>query len=63
MWGQAAAKAGSIDTAKVGDALRGGTFDTVIGPLSFDAKGDLKNPEYVFYIWKDGKYAEDKSKM
>ncbi len=63
VWGQAAAKAGSIDTAKVGDALRGGTFDTVIGPLSFDAKGDLKNPEYVFYIWKDGKYAEDKSKM
>ncbi|MGQ3071414.1 MAG: branched-chain amino acid ABC transporter substrate-binding protein [Ferrovibrionaceae bacterium] len=63
VWGQAVAKAGSIDTAKVGDALRGGTFDTVIGPLSFDAKGDLKNPEYVFYIWKDGKYAEDKSKM
>ncbi len=63
VWGQAATKAGSVDTAKVGDALRGGTFDTVIGPLSFDAKGDLKNPEYVFYIWKDGKYAEDKSKM
>ncbi len=63
VWGQAVAKAGSIDTVKVGDALRGGTFETVIGPLSFDAKGDLKNPEYVFYIWKDGKYAEDKSKM
>lgn len=63
VWGQAAAKAGTTDTTKVAEALRGGSFDTVLGSLSFDAKGDLKDPEYVFYVWKDGKYAQDKSKM
>ena len=27
------------------------------GPLEFDAKGDIKNPVYNLYIWKDGKSA------
>lgn len=57
-WAQAAAKAGSAAMPKVADALRGQTFDTVLGPLSFDAKGDVKAPKYVLYVWKDGKYAE-----
>jgi branched-chain amino acid transport system substrate-binding protein len=30
----------------------------VIGKLTYDNKGDLTAPNYVFYIWKDGKYAE-----
>jgi branched-chain amino acid transport system substrate-binding protein len=24
----------------------------VIGELSFDAKGDVRNPAYVMYVWK-----------
>jgi len=31
-------------------------FDTVLGELSFDKKGDVTLPGYVWYIWKDGKY-------
>jgi branched-chain amino acid transport system substrate-binding protein len=58
VWAQAAEAAGSTDTDKVAAKLRGGTFDTVIGKLTFDDKGDVLNPEYVWYIWKDGKYAE-----
>ena len=36
--------------------LGGGTFKTVLGDVSFDAKGDVKLPGYVFYEWKNGKY-------
>jgi branched-chain amino acid transport system substrate-binding protein len=38
--------------------MHGKSFDTVIGKLTYDNKGDLTAPNYVFYIWKDGKYAE-----
>ena len=39
-------------------ALREGGYETVLGSLSFDEKGDVKNPEYVMYVWKDGQYGE-----
>ena len=54
----AAAKAGSTDPEAVAQALRENTFDTVLGTLAFDEKGDVKNPEYVMYVWKDGQYGE-----
>ena len=58
VWAQAATKAGTTDSAKVADALRGQTWDTVIGKLGFDAKGDLTSATYVWYVFKDGKYSE-----
>jgi branched-chain amino acid transport system substrate-binding protein len=58
VWAQAVAKAGTTDAAKVADTLRGGQWDTVIGKLGFDAKGDLTAATYVWYIFKDGKYSE-----
>jgi branched-chain amino acid transport system substrate-binding protein len=36
----------------------GMTFNTVIGSLTFDKKGDVVNPAFVFYAWKDGNYTE-----
>lgn len=54
---QAAEKAGSADIGKILPVLQGGTkFDTVLGDLSFDKKGDVTLPGYVFYVWKNGKY-------
>jgi branched-chain amino acid transport system substrate-binding protein len=54
-----AEKARSLDPKKVAEAIHSGdTFDTVLGPLSYDAKGDRKDADYVVYIWKkaaDGK--------
>lgn len=42
----------SLDPKKVAEAVRSGrSFDTVIGPLSFDKKGDLTMPNYVMYEW------------
>src|SRR5215510_11303282 len=58
VWSQAVAKAGTTDSAKVADALRGQEWDTVIGKLGFDAKGDLTAATYVWYVFKDGKYSE-----
>ena len=49
---------GSTDFDAVTKALNDGDFDTVLGSLSFDDKGDVSLPGYVFYEWKDGKYAQ-----
>ncbi|MDM7945505.1 MAG: branched-chain amino acid ABC transporter substrate-binding protein [Oceanibaculum nanhaiense] len=54
---QAAEKAGSADIGKILPVLQSGMkFDTVLGDLSFDKKGDVTLPGYVFYVWKNGKY-------
>ncbi|MES5485200.1 branched-chain amino acid ABC transporter substrate-binding protein [Bradyrhizobium sp. INPA03-11B] len=59
VWTQAAAKAGTTDPKKVMDAVKAGSWDTVIGKLEYDAKGDIKQLDYVIYKWDDkGGYAE-----
>ena len=55
-WVSAATKAGSTDFEPVVAALNDGAFDTVLGSLEFDDKGDVTLPGYVFYEWKDGNY-------
>ncbi len=55
-WARAAEKAGATDTAKVIKVLRTSKFETVLGQIGFDAKGDVTAPGYVFYEWKQGKY-------
>ena len=56
---QAAESVKSLDPKKVADAMHSGMmFDTVLGKLSFDKKGDRKDADYVMYVWKkmpDGK--------
>ena len=56
LFAQAAEQAKSVKYADLEKALRGGSFDTVIGKLSFDAKGDNKLPGFMVYQWKGGKY-------
>ncbi len=51
-------RAGTEDTLKVAQALRQSPVNTILGPLSFDAKGDISKQTYVIYRWHDGKYAE-----
>ena len=54
VWKAAVEAAGTTDTKAVADAIRGNTFDTVLGELTYNEKGDVQNPEYVWYIWSDG---------
>ena len=59
IWAEAAKKANSIDGKKVADTLKGGqAWDSVLGPISFDKKGDITSADYVFYVWKNGNYSE-----
>jgi branched-chain amino acid transport system substrate-binding protein len=51
VWSQAVTKAGSTDAKKVMDKIKAGAWDTVIGNLSFDAKGDIKQNTYVVWKW------------
>jgi branched-chain amino acid transport system substrate-binding protein len=59
IWANAATKAKTVDPKKVAETMRGGKWDTVLGPISFDKKGDITTIDYVFYTWKkDGSYGE-----
>jgi branched-chain amino acid transport system substrate-binding protein len=62
---EAAEQAKSLDPKKVAEVIRSGRpFDTVLGTLSFDKKGDVsdkgylvngkKKDRYVLYEWKKG---------
>ena len=59
IWAEAAKKANSIDGKKVADTLKNGqAWNSVLGPISFDKKGDITSADYVFYVWKNGNYSE-----
>jgi branched-chain amino acid transport system substrate-binding protein len=58
VWAMAATEAGSTDSEKVAETLRSHEWDTVIGRIGFDAKGDLTAASYVWYQFKDGNYSE-----
>ncbi len=56
IWVDAVTAAGSTDFDKVTAEMYKTTFNTVLGKLNFDKKGDVTLPGYVVYEWKDGKY-------
>jgi branched-chain amino acid transport system substrate-binding protein len=56
VWAQAAAKAGSLDLQAMIAALRQQQFDTVLGPIDFDDKGDLTVQNPAWYVWRGGTY-------
>ncbi len=58
VWAMAANEAGSIDSEKVAATLRSHDWDTIIGTIGFDAKGDLKQSAYVWYAFHGGNYSE-----
>ena len=53
-WAQAANSAGGTDLQAVADTLSTQTFETVLGAIEFDEKGDGNRPGYVIYEWRDG---------
>lgn len=56
IWAQAVTKANSLDLQAVIAALREDQFDTVLGRIDFDKKGDLTVQSWVWYVWKSGEY-------
>jgi branched-chain amino acid transport system substrate-binding protein len=58
VFAEAAGKAKSIKVDDLAKTMRGNKFNTVIGNIGFDKKGDVIGPDYVFFVWHGGKYAE-----
>ncbi len=58
VWAEAANKAKTTDPKKVAAVVRAGKWNTVLGPISYDKKGDITKLDYVFYKWSKGKYGE-----
>ncbi len=49
----------STDGEKIAQWLRAGNpVETVIGEIKLNPKGDVTNPSYVWYTFKDGNYTE-----
>lgn len=57
IWAEAADKAGTTDPHKVAAELKAaGPWQSVLGPIGFDKKGDIVKSDYVFYVWHNGAY-------
>jgi branched-chain amino acid transport system substrate-binding protein len=61
VWAQAAEKAGSLELTAMIASLRSHEFDTVLGPIGFDEKGDVTLQSPVLYVWHaDGSHMLEK---
>jgi branched-chain amino acid transport system substrate-binding protein len=59
LWAGAAAKVHANDPKLIAASLKAdGPWDTVLGPISYDQKGDVTKADYVWYVWHNGTYAE-----
>ena len=55
-WARAAEKSGSLELQAMIASLRTHQFDTVLGSIDFDEKGDITPPNIIWYVWKGGEY-------
>ena len=60
VYAQAAKAAGSTEGPKVSEALHSGKFESVLGDIAFDKKGDPNTEPFILYTWKGGKYTPTK---
>ncbi len=52
------AKAGALDGLKAAAAIHSSSFETVFGPISFDAKGDVLDSPYVVWRVESGRLVQ-----
>ncbi|MBP0443726.1 branched-chain amino acid ABC transporter substrate-binding protein [Roseomonas sp. SSH11] len=58
IFAQAATSANNAQPARILAAMKGREFNTALGPIRFDAKGDREGAAYRVYAWRDGRIAE-----
>jgi branched-chain amino acid transport system substrate-binding protein len=56
VWVQAAERTGSLELPAVIESLRGHQFETVLGSIDFDGKGDVTTQSPIWYVWRGGEY-------
>ena len=54
IWAEAVLQVGTVDYAIVAGAIANEVYDTALGPVAFDAIGDMIQPVWVVYQWRDG---------
>lgn len=56
VWLEGVRRAGSTDAQEVAAAIRQAPMTTVLGTVSFDARGDIQTeyPAYSWFTWQDG---------
>jgi branched-chain amino acid transport system substrate-binding protein len=62
VWAQAADKAGSLELSAMIASLRENQFDTVLGQIDFDEKGDVTTQTPIWHVWRSGTYVPLQSK-
>jgi branched-chain amino acid transport system substrate-binding protein len=53
-----AEKAGGFDSSALANAIRGLDFDSLLGHVSYDANGDLKDPTIYIFQVQEGKFVQ-----
>ena len=56
VWAEAVSRAGSLEPAALVEILHRARFATVLGPVAFDAKGDLQGATWQWFEWGDTGY-------
>jgi branched-chain amino acid transport system substrate-binding protein len=57
VWARAVEAAGALDLGTVIAAMRSRQFETGLGQIGFDEKGDVTLQSPVLYVWRaDGTY-------
>jgi branched-chain amino acid transport system substrate-binding protein len=56
VWAQAAEKAGSLALPAMIASLREHRYETVLGAIDFDEKGDVTTQTPIWHIWRGGTY-------
>lgn len=57
VWFAGVRRAGTFEAGAVAAAIRSAPIETILGPVSFDGKGDIQTmyPPFSWYVWKNGK--------
>jgi branched-chain amino acid transport system substrate-binding protein len=55
LWAAAATRAQTLDAKDLIRSLHHNTFETVRGAVSFDDKGDLRDAEWAWRVWRRGR--------
>jgi branched-chain amino acid transport system substrate-binding protein len=57
-WTAAVERAGSLDFEAVSTSLHSHEFDTVLGRIRFDEKGDVSPAAFDWFVWTDGEFVQ-----
>jgi branched-chain amino acid transport system substrate-binding protein len=59
IWAHAVQEAGTTALDQVSALLRSQEFETVLGRIDFDGKGDVTEPGFAWYMWQDGDHVPE----